>query len=79
MADKQRKSRSLCADYNFGDAESITGDNSISSGSNPFVDYDGKDYQIVSTVGAKYPTDKGISLDAEYATDILGTTRPKVS
>jgi hypothetical protein len=52
-----------------------SGTGSISSGSNPFVNSAGNDYHIVSTVGAKYPKDKGINLGSPYNTDMDGVTR----
>lgn len=52
--------------------------NSIGSiSSSVFTNYAGKDYSIVATTGASYPRDKGVALDSEYATDILGVSRPQ--
>ena len=61
-------------DYDFSSG-STAGANSISSGSNPFVNLSGGDYHLVSTVGAKYPKDKGIALSAPYNIDPDGKTR----
>jgi len=61
-------------DYDFSSG-SATGSHSISSGSNPFVNLSGSVYQIISTVGAKYPKDKGVALAAPYNIDPNGVVR----
>ncbi|MGZ3804262.1 MAG: hypothetical protein ACXVB4_08645 [Pseudobdellovibrionaceae bacterium] len=62
------------ADYNFCSG-TCTGSNSISNGSNPFVNLTAHDYHIVSTVGAKYPKDKGVTLASPFNLDRDGNTR----
>ena len=64
-------------DYNFSDSTStLAGEvHSIGSGSNPFVNYSGGDYRIVSAVGSTYPRDKGVALAATYSTDPNGVLR----
>ena len=61
-------------DYEFSSG-SIPGANSISSGSNPFVNLNGGDYHIVSTVGPKYPKNEGVALAAPYNYDMDGNLR----
>lgn len=61
-------------DYEFAGGTAV-GAHSISGGSNPFVNYSGKDFHIVGTVGATYPKDKGVSLDSMYNSDLDGNTR----
>lgn len=61
------------SDYDFSDI-SIPGANSISSGSNPFVNYAGGDYSIIGTVSASYPRNKGVTLSSTYQTDFAGNT-----
>lgn len=66
------------SDYNFSNG-STPGANSISSGSNPFVNLTAKDFRIVPTIGAKYPKDKGIALTStsgqEFNLDGANVTR----
>jgi hypothetical protein len=54
---------------------SCSGSHSISSGSNPFVNLAGKDYHIISTVGTRYPKDKGANLGSAFNIDIDGNIR----
>lgn len=66
------------------DYNALSGSNSEAHGvanmrSSAFVNYAGRDYRIISGVGANYPADKGVSLGAEYGTDILGVSRPQNS
>jgi len=64
-------------DYNFSNAAGVRGSHSISSASNPFVNYSRQNYQIIGTPGATYPLGKGEALSALsqanlYSTDIVG-------
>jgi hypothetical protein len=61
--------------FNFY-SDPTTEANSIGNGSNPFVNGPAFNYQIVGTVGAKYPCLKGVSLGVPYNIDISGNTRP---
>lgn len=61
-------------DYDFKSASNSEA-HGIGNGANPFVNYSGKDYGIVGTVGATFPKDKGVSLAAEFATDPNGSPR----
>ena len=61
-------------DYNFTDGN-VSGVHSIIGGSNPFVNYAGGDYHIISTVGSKLPRDKGNNLGSPYNVDKDGNTR----
>jgi len=54
---------------------SCSGTGSISSGSNPFTNYAGANYNLISTIGAKYPKDKGVNLGSTYNGDMNGTSR----
>lgn len=54
---------------------SCSGTGSISSGSNPFVNYSGDDYTIVATISSSYPRNKGTALGAPYNYDLLGALR----
>jgi hypothetical protein len=54
---------------------SCRGGNSVSSGTNPFVDYPGGNYRIVSTVGSTYPRNRGTNLGAPFNVDIDGNAR----
>ena len=62
------------SDYNFSSG-STAGANSITSGSNPFVNEAGNDFRIVATVGAKYPKDKGATLSSPYNIGPAGSAR----
>jgi hypothetical protein len=59
-------------DYEFSSG-SVSGAHSISSGSNPFVS--SGNFHLVSTVGSKYPKDKGTNLGSPYNIDPDGNTR----
>ncbi|NOS70519.1 MAG: hypothetical protein HOP33_11385 [Verrucomicrobia bacterium] len=48
--------------YNFASGSAPAGANSIGSGSNPFVNLAGKDFHIVSNIGAKFPRNKGVTV-----------------
>jgi len=61
-------------DYDFTDIANSEA-HGISKGSNPFVNYAGKDYRIVASVGPTFPKDKGISLGATYNQDINSNIR----
>ena len=61
-------------DYEFS-STSVGGAHSVSSGALPFVSLTAKNYQIVSTMGATLPRNKGISLVAPYNVDGNGVTR----
>jgi hypothetical protein len=62
-------------DYNLSDG-SISGTHSISGASSSiFVNYAGKNYHLASTVGAKYPKDKGVNLGSSYNADLEGNIR----
>ncbi|MBI1936260.1 VCBS repeat-containing protein [Candidatus Woesearchaeota archaeon] len=62
-------------DYNYGNAPA-RGAHSISNlSSNVFANYAGRDYRIVSTIGAGYPRDKGVALGSLYGVDFAGNTR----
>lgn len=50
-------------DYNFSDI-AATGGHSISSGSNPFVNFGGSNYHILGTISATLPRNKGTPLQA---------------
>lgn len=66
---------SSSSDYNFCSGI-CSGANTISKGTNPFVNYTNGDFHITSTIGAVYPKDKGTaSLGAAYATDMDGKIR----
>ena len=52
-----------------------SGTNSISNGSNPFVDLSTFNFHLTSAIGATYPRDKGIDLGVPYNVDADGTTR----
>jgi hypothetical protein len=56
------------SDHNFSNG-SASGVKSISNGSIPFVNLAGKDYHIVSTVGATYPRNKGVELSPDTDPD----------
>lgn len=65
------------SDYNFSNG-SIAGANSIGAGSNPFVNEASNDFRIVSTVGAKYPRNKGVAIvlqNIPINTDMDGNIR----
>ena len=49
--------------------------NNLTVSSDPFVNRTGKDYHIVSTVGAGYPRNAGIALGSTYIMDMDGVTR----
>lgn len=51
-------------DYDFGSGSGVLGAHSISSGSSPFIDYSGKDYNIITNIAANLPRNKGVALDA---------------
>ena len=72
--------------WNMGDASfsgatnefcssACSGTNSISNGSNPFVNLGAKDYRLVSNVGNTYPKDKGANLGSPYNVDLSGNIR----
>lgn len=61
-------------DYEFSSGN-VSGVHSITSGSNPFVNLAGADFHIISTIGAKFPRDKGATLASTYNTDRDGNTR----
>ena len=48
--------------YNFASGSAPAGANSIGGGSNPFVNLAGKDFHIVSNIGAKFPRNKGVTV-----------------
>jgi hypothetical protein len=56
-------------DYDFCSG-SCSGSNSISGGSNPFVDLSAKNYRIASTIGTKYPRDRGVNLGTTFGLNI---------
>ena len=63
-------------DYDFMQI-SNTEAHGIGGGSNPFVNYDQQNYQIVGTIGIAYPRGKGeplpgLALPSLFSTDILG-------
>ena len=62
-------------DYNFSDT-ATTEAHGIGNGTNPFVNSAGFNYQIVGTIGAKYPCQKGVALGKPYNIDMSGDTRP---
>jgi hypothetical protein len=64
-------------DYDFGASASMGGPgaHSITTGLNPFVDYNGGDYHIIATIGANYPRNKGVALPAPYNMDRDGNIR----
>ncbi len=66
------------SDFNFSNG-STPGPNSISGGSDPFVNLAGKDFRLTSAVGAKFPKDKGVLVSTpsglDYDLDPLGTRR----
>ena len=63
-------------DYNFTDHyENCPGAHSVIRGADPFVNYSGKDFRIISTVGTQYPKDKGYSLASDYSIDKLDSVR----
>lgn len=62
------------SDYEFSSG-SVSGAHSISSGSNPFVNLAGADFHLTSTIGAKYPRDKGVAMASTYSTDRDGNIR----
>ena len=61
-------------DYNFSSG-STAGSHSINNGSNPFVNPAVKDFHIISTVGATYPRNNGVSLGSPYGADMDGRAR----
>lgn len=70
-----------------GTFSAMSHNNNAFSGSNPesngisnmpssaFVNYSGKNFQIVATEGANYPRNKGSARGIEYSVDMLGVTR----
>jgi hypothetical protein len=61
-------------DYEFSNG-SVGGAHSITGGSSPFMNLAGADFHLASTIGAKFPRDKGTSLAATYNTDRDGNIR----
>lgn len=62
-------------DYNLSKG-TPAGVHSIAQASSAiFVDYAGGDYRIVSTVGARFPRDKGVDLGSVYNEDFAGNLR----
>ena len=62
-------------DYDACSRRNCLGSHSISNGTNPFINYLGHDYHIVSTVGSRYPRNKGIDLGLAFNADMDGLTR----
>lgn len=48
----------------------------IGNGSNPFLNYIGGDYRLISTFGPTYPRSNGLDLPAQFGPDINGAARP---
>lgn len=67
----------LTWDYNWANTSSnVSGEaHSIGNGSNPFVNYSGLNFQIVSNISSTFPRGKGIALSSAYATDLNGNVR----
>ncbi len=62
------------SDYNFSDS-STPGANSISNGSNPFVDINAKNFHIITNISPTHPHNNGTSLGNPYNVDKDGNIR----
>ncbi len=61
-------------DYDFTQAANAE-THGIGNGSNPFVNYAGANYHIVTNIAAACPRNKGIALTAPYSVDLDGNLR----
>jgi hypothetical protein len=61
-------------DFEFSNG-AVAGANSISNGSNPFLNLAGKDFRLTETIGMSYPRNRGQALSSQYQRDPSGAVR----
>jgi len=62
-------------DYNLYSGSTSEAHGIGSATSSVFADYAGKNFNIVTNIGAAYPRDKGVNLGSSYNVDFAGNTR----